>query len=184
MEQLHANEKNKQYYSEAFIKGFECGTERQFNADRDAYKQGFNDALEKAMSNTYKKFTDLSKDEIKQIVTDIFHPKKITNIETHKKEEEITCTIYTEWEGRDEETTLIADTLTLRNPFKYGEDAIEVDFSVNGSDYLKLKQFCFAKGIFHENLVKDNPYLQEGEKSIDILKKTEFHNNHKTNKEK
>jgi len=116
-------------------------------------------------NNTYKKFTDLSKDEIKQIVTDIFHPKKVTNIETHK--EEITCTIYTEWESRDEETTLIADTLTLRNPFKYGEDAIDIGFSVNGSDYLKLKQFCFAKGIFHENWVKDNPYLQEEEKSIE-----------------
>lgn len=47
MKQLHINEKNKRYYSESFIKGFECGTERQFNEDRNAYKQGFNDALDK-----------------------------------------------------------------------------------------------------------------------------------------
>ena len=44
MNKLHFNEKNKPYYSEGFIKGFECGVERQFNADQ----QEFNDALEKA----------------------------------------------------------------------------------------------------------------------------------------
>lgn len=53
MNKLHFNEKNKPYYSEGFIKGFECGVERQFNADRDAYKQGFNDAIEKAMNESY-----------------------------------------------------------------------------------------------------------------------------------
>lgn len=119
----------------------------------------------------FRKFTDLSKDEIKQIVTDIFHPKKITNIETHKRDEEITCTIYTEWESYDDdghlETDLIPDTLTLRNPFEYGDNAIHVNFLVGYDDYLKLKQFCFAKGIFSEDWVKHNPYLQEEEKSTE-----------------
>ena len=119
----------------------------------------------------FRKFTDLSKDEIKQIVTDIFHPKKITNIETHKRDEKITCTIYTEWEGYDDtgnlETDLISDVLTLRNPFEYGDNAIHVDFSVGYDDYLKLKQFCFAKGIFPEDWIKYNPYLQEEKKSTE-----------------
>lgn len=33
MEKLKFNPKNEKYYSEEFIKGFECGVERQFNAD-------------------------------------------------------------------------------------------------------------------------------------------------------
>lgn len=124
----------------------------------------------------FRKFTDLSKDEIKQIVTDIFHPKKITNIETHKRDEAITCTIYTEWESYDDdgklEIDLIPDALTLRNPFEYGDNAIHVGFSLGYDDYLKLKQFCFAKGIIHEDWIKYNPYLQEEEKSTE--KQTDF----------
>lgn len=33
MERIKFNPSNKKYYSEDFIKGFECGVERQFNAD-------------------------------------------------------------------------------------------------------------------------------------------------------
>ena len=33
MEKLKFNPDNVKYYSEEFIKGFECGVERQFNAD-------------------------------------------------------------------------------------------------------------------------------------------------------
>ena len=35
MEKLKFNPDNKKYYSEEFIKGFECGVERQFNADME-----------------------------------------------------------------------------------------------------------------------------------------------------
>lgn len=35
MEKLKINPDNVKYYSEEFIKGFECGTERQFNADME-----------------------------------------------------------------------------------------------------------------------------------------------------
>ena len=34
MKQLTINPNNRQYYSEDFIKGFECGTQRQFEADK------------------------------------------------------------------------------------------------------------------------------------------------------
>ena len=33
MEKLKLNPNNKKYYSDEFIKGFECGVERQFNVD-------------------------------------------------------------------------------------------------------------------------------------------------------
>lgn len=33
MEKLKFNPNNKKYYSEEFIKGFECGVERQYEAD-------------------------------------------------------------------------------------------------------------------------------------------------------
>lgn len=33
MEKLKFNPDNKKYYSKDFIKGFECGVERQFNSD-------------------------------------------------------------------------------------------------------------------------------------------------------
>lgn len=35
MNKLKLNPNNAKYYSEEFIKGFECGVERQFNADRE-----------------------------------------------------------------------------------------------------------------------------------------------------
>ena len=34
MKQIEINPSNKPYYSEDFIKGFECGTKTQFDADR------------------------------------------------------------------------------------------------------------------------------------------------------
>ena len=40
------------------------------------------------------KFLDLTDEEIKQIVMDIFQPKKITCIKRNKKWDEITCKIY------------------------------------------------------------------------------------------
>ena len=110
---------------------------------------------------------DLTNEEVKQIVTDIFSCKKVTNIKRDKKYDEITCNIYTEWhsvndKGEDEYDT-VCDELTLKNPFDYGEDAIHVDFSVRRDDYKKLKQFCFAKGIYGQEIdfLFDNPYIEE-----------------------
>ena len=106
------------------------------------------------------KFIDLSESDIRQIVRDIFEPKKITCVKKHKRDDEITCKIYTEW-GCGEENIVIADEITLRNPFDYGTDAICVDFSVSPSDYRKLKQFCYAKGVYGESIdwLINNPYI-------------------------
>lgn len=112
-----------------------------------------------------KKFTDLAKDEIRFIVNEMFKPKKITNIKAHKRDDEITCTIYTEWETTDDDGNdiieVIPDEITLRNPFDYGEESIYADFGLNSSDYTKLKQFCYAKGIYGQSIewLINNPYV-------------------------
>ena len=113
------------------------------------------------------KFLDLTDEEIKQIVQDIFQPKKITCIKRNKKWDEITCKIYTEWETTDDDENnineLIPDYLTLKNPFDYGEESIDVDFQLHYKDYVKLKQFCYAKGIYGHSIdfLFDNPYLEK-----------------------
>lgn len=40
MEQITFNPNNEPYYSEDFIKGFECGAKRQFEADKKDRPQG------------------------------------------------------------------------------------------------------------------------------------------------
>ena len=96
-------------------------------------------------------FLSLTTDEIKEIVNEIFKPKKITSVKKSRKYDEITCTIYTEWRELDDDgkpvTDIIQDSLTLMNPFDYGERAIYVDFGLTADDYTKLKRFCYEKGI-------------------------------------
>ena len=106
----------------------------------------------------YREFLSLTDDEIRQIVTDLFSPKKITCIKHLKRFNEITCKIYTEWEGDPgEDPYLLCDELTLREPFSW--TPISVDFSLNAEDVAKYKKFCLAKGICP--WLKDNPYLEE-----------------------
>lgn len=115
------------------------------------------------------KLIDLTNDEIKQILQDIFQPKKITCIKRNKKYDEIYCKMYTEWksinDNGEEEINLIADDITLRNPFnndKYDSFGI-TDFEITYNDYKKLKQFCYAKGIYGHSIdfLFDNPYLKK-----------------------
>lgn len=40
MKQITINPSNEKYYSEDFIKGFKCGTQRQFEADKADRPQG------------------------------------------------------------------------------------------------------------------------------------------------
>ena len=106
----------------------------------------------------YRPFLSLSEDEIKEVVKDIFDPKKITCIKKHKRDDEITCNIYTEWDTDDGKGwQTVCDKITLKDPFLYGADAITADFSLDPYDFTILKQYCAAKGILP--WFKDNPYL-------------------------
>lgn len=121
------------------------------------------------MSKAGRKFVDLTESEVRQIVQDIFNPKKISNIHFHKRDDEISCNIYTEWVSKDdngkEEVTTCKDEITLSNPFDNGEYAIHADFSIRKDDYIKLKQFCFANGIYGTsiNWMFNNPYTAKKE---------------------
>ncbi len=107
-----------------------------------------------------------------EIVTDIFSPKKITCIKKSKKYDEISCKIYTEWETTDDDGKLILeiipDEITLKNPFDYEQNALHAQFQINGEDYKKLKQFCFAKGIYGASIewLLNNPYMEKSEISF------------------
>ena len=111
----------------------------------------------------YREFMTLTDGEIRQIVTDIFQPKKLTCIERHKKDGYISCKIYSSWTSKNDDgtddTVTIADVVELREPFVNGSRAIKADFAVYANDYVKLKKFCLAKGICE--YLKDNPYLAD-----------------------
>lgn len=118
------------------------------------------------MNKQRRCFTDLTKDEIKFIVNELFSPKRITNIKISKRYEEISCTIYTEWVTTDDDGNevieIIPDEIELRNPFDYGENAIHAPFGLNYKDYAKLKSYCYAKGIYGASIewLTNNPYTQ------------------------
>lgn len=102
----------------------------------------------------YREFLDLTDDEIRQIVTDIFHLVKIENIKRYKKWNNFTVDITTDGWGDGEGGTMeITDNIELTM------DDISVDFHVEPEDKGKWQQFLLAKGC--NKLLKDNPYLAE-----------------------
>lgn len=106
----------------------------------------------------YKNITELTDDEIREIVTDLFSPIKITAIRRNKKQSYISCSIYTEWEC-DEGTTVIRDSLILSDPFEYSTSIMVDGISVHKEDYDKFKRFCLAKGVCI--YLKDNEYIRK-----------------------
>ena len=64
---------------------------------------------------------------------------------------------------------IIPDDIELANSFDYGEDAIWAQFQLNREDYDKLKQSCFAKGIYGKSIewLVDNPYMEAEEKEAE-----------------
>lgn len=91
----------------------------------------------------YKRFLDLTDDEIKDIVTDIFKPLNIGCIERNKDWNEIEVEIVTTWEvDEDEDPIEITDTITLR----YTSDWCD-GFPVKNNDYWKWIRFLCDKGV-------------------------------------
>ena len=99
----------------------------------------------------YREFLDLTDEEIKFILTEIFNPVKIGSIERDKEWNEIAVEMTT---GEFE----IEDTITLKMPSIHS-CGLEVDFSLTKEDKLKWKQFILAKGC--DYLLKDNPYITQ-----------------------
>ena len=96
----------------------------------------------------YRRFLDLTDDEIKEVITDIFRPTKIGYIEKNKKWNEIEVEIVTEWEvDEGEDPTEITDIITLRHTSDWCDG-----FPVENNDYWKWIEFLCYKGI--------NPYYE------------------------
>lgn len=112
-----------------------------------------------------QKICELSNYDVETIMKDIFEAKRITKIKRHLKDDYISCNVYTEWESYDEngkkETLTCRDEVEIRNPFEYGSSALHAgDIPLKWEDFLKLKQFCYARGLV-PNWIKDNPYLKK-----------------------
>jgi len=103
----------------------------------------------------YREFLDLTNDEILFILNDIFHPKRIENINRDKEWNQIDVDMTTEWGKADDEDGIIeiTDNIIL------SMDDIKVDFQMANGDMTKWKQFLLAKGCNY--LLKDNPYLED-----------------------
>lgn len=108
----------------------------------------------------YREFMDLTDDEIKYIIKDIFpYTTKIDNIIRDPKFNQISCDIYIMEEYPD-----VPDTLDLMVP-AFGEEGITThDFSLTDKELWKWKQFLLAKGC--DERLKDNPYLEFNETDI------------------
>lgn len=98
----------------------------------------------------FRKLTDLTHEEIKFIVNDIFKPKEIKNIVMDEENECITVTITLEWDDGDS-VSLIDDDVDF-----YYEN-ISADFSLTYKDKANWKKFLLAKGC--NKLLDDNKYL-------------------------
>lgn len=100
----------------------------------------------------YREFLSLTDEEIMLILTDIFNPIKIENIQREEGFDVITAEITMDGWSDGETVYESTDEITLK------PNTIQVDFSVDSEDMLKYKQFLLAKGCSY--LLKDNPYLE------------------------
>ena len=107
----------------------------------------------------YREFLSLTDEEIKFILTEMFNPTKIVNIERDKEWNKITVEMTTGgWDDGEGGEFEIEDRITLKMPTVY-DCGLEVDFSLTSEDKLKWEQFLLAKGCDYR--LKDNPYMEE-----------------------
>ena len=112
-----------------------------------------------------RKLTSLTDAEIKEIVNQLFHAKKITCIRRRKHDDIITCKIYTEWDTED--PVVIADELTMYNPFSWTRP-LRVDFSLSADDYNLYRKLCLEKGIVPD-WIADCPHILWKPDVLEIL---------------
>lgn len=113
---------------------------------------------------TYRPVTDLTDNEIRYIVNEIFSPECIKRvIGRDKKAHCVSVDIITKWETEENTASDILDTIYLYEP-NWNHSLIECDFSLASEDELKWEQFCLAKGC--HPLLKNNPYLRSTAKNV------------------
>ena len=116
----------------------------------------------------YREFLSLTEEEVKFILTDLFHPIKIENIFKLEDFNEIYADITTGgWETLDDNGNEVEEELT--DTVILSQNNLYVDFSTNYNDLLKYRQWLFSKGVC--NLLKDNPYLDKIYTNINNLEK-------------
>lgn len=108
--------------------------------------------MSKVVLKSYRLITDLQDGEIKQIITDLFAPIRITEIEKCLSHQEIFVTFIWDWDGEK-----IKDTVTLSVP-TIDNCGLGADFSITGDDCDKYNKFLLAKGV--NPLLHNNPYLE------------------------
>lgn len=85
----------------------------------------------------YREFLSLTDEEIKFILTEMFNPTKIVNIERDKEWNKITVEMTTGgWDDGEGGEFEIEDIITLKMPTVY-DCGLEVDFSLTSEDKLK-----------------------------------------------
>ena len=100
----------------------------------------------------FREFLDLTDDEIRFILSDIFCPVKIENIKRCPKWNLITAEITTS--GWDDGS---GDTFDITDEVELSLQGINVNFSLDSDDILKYNQFLIAKGCDYR--LKNNPYM-------------------------
>ena len=104
----------------------------------------------------HRTFLSLTNEEIKQILTDIFMPSVIADIERDAEKEEIHCRVFLEWTTKDNYHSGI-EKVILRDPFLRSGEAIQTEYPIDEQDIFLYEKFCMAKGI--NPWLEDNPYL-------------------------
>lgn len=105
------------------------------------------------------KITDLSDDDIRYIVNEIFEPKKIENIVRDEEWESVSFTMTTTWKGDEGEDDFdIEDDVIMYNPFSYNSP-FHLPFNDTENDTEKYKQLCVSLGVLPDWL-SDNKYIR------------------------
>lgn len=110
----------------------------------------------------YRKITELTYNEIKEIINDIFKPINIIGI--FYNDNSVSVAIETNWEYYDSDSNkkiilINEEDITLTDPFVSDGLATEFEYSFTYDEIIRYKKFCLAKGVC-ELYLTDNPYLE------------------------
>lgn len=116
----------------------------------------------------YRAITDLSDDEIKEIVNELYDPIRIVAI--RRGERSVSVDIETTWTNKFDEEFEVEDTVQMTDPFAVDGGIIVEDAGVYDPDdefkQAKFRKFCIAKGVCC--LLRNNKYIEEKKETYSI----------------